>query len=167
MNNTVLSILIPGLFVLSAAFFEVTCNLSKGTGSNLYRCWIKRMSSDGSHRLLPISNLSLTDVKSLGDKVVRIEQSVSFDPAEYGSIGIDLIIATFVIDALSLLANQVNMSNITLLISAHFAALISIGFFVALNHVTSPGKRIKKRFLALFAIAIGAISLGSTFFNMQ
>jgi hypothetical protein len=161
------AILVPILLTIAAALLETAANLAKGRsiGQYKYRIWARQKQADGSDTLVSLRNLSLeTILESYRTTVVNIEQMVSFDVAEYGSLGIELMIGAFAVDIVSLINASCDPTITGYILIGHLLSLIGVVLFVMLNHLASPEEQSSKRIRALISISLGMSAMMIAFF---
>lgn len=159
------AIIIPIVLTIAAALLESATALVKGKckGQYKYRAWIRQQQPDESTILVPLLGQSLETIRARKD-VVEIEPMVNFDLADFGSLGIDLIIGAFAVDVASLVDGRANPTITGYVLIGHLLMLIGIILFLMLSHLSTPREQSDKRSRAAAAIGLGLVAMMIAFF---
>jgi len=158
------AITIPIIFALAAALFESTAALVKGRskGDYKFRIWVRQDDGNGHSTIAAVQGQSISSILRHTD-IVDIDSMVSFDLADFATLGIDLVVGAFAIDVASLLSSDVSPTSIGLALVMHVFALIGIIMFVMLTQLANPTEVKTKRIRASVAIGLGLIAMMISF----
>jgi hypothetical protein len=163
-NSFFRSIIIPILFTFAAALFDSTTALVKGRckGIYKYRAWVRQEHRNGHVTISPMMGQSLATVRERSD-IVDIDTMVNFDIADFGSVGVDLIVGSFAVDIASLLRAQNDPTRIGYILIMHLFSLIGILMFLMLSQLSGPDEQKSKRILSSIAIGLGIVAMMVSF----
>ena len=166
-NVFVKAIIVPVLLALAAAILETTVALVRGISKDesKYFAWVEKQNSDGTSRIIRVTDQTFTDLQSRQD-VLEIEQMVSFDVANFSTLGLDLVVGAFAVDVASLINATGNTTTVGFVLTGHFLMLIGILLFTVLNQLTSPNDLSTKRVRALISIGLGILAMMLAFFAL-
>jgi len=163
-NVFIKTVVVPIVLACGAALLESAAALVKGRskGPFKFRLWIRQQYDDGSIVIVPLLGQSLKAI-CVRDDIVDIDPMVNFDVAEFASLGIDLVVAAFSVDVVSLIQSQGDTTMIGYVLIAHVFALIGIVLFTMLNQLASPEEQGVKRIRAMIAIGLGMVAMMISF----
>jgi len=164
-NIFVKAIAVPVILAVAAALLEATSALVRGKskGQYKYRVWIRQQQPDNTSTIVPLLGQSLQSLPKLRN-LVEVEQMVNFDIADFGSLGIDLIIGAFAVDVASLIDVRSNPTVSGYVLIAHLLMLIGIVMFIMLSQLATPEELTAKRTRVAVAIGLGLLAMMTAFF---
>ncbi len=164
-NTFVKAIVVPIILAIAATLLEAASALVKGKckGQQKFRIWVKQKEPDNNVIIVPILGQTLQTIQKRKD-IVDVETMVNFDLADFGTLGIDLIIGAFAVDVASLINTKSNTILIGYILIGHVLMLIGIVLFLALGHLASPEEQSEKRGRAAVAISLGLVAMMIAFF---
>lgn len=166
-NIFVKAIVVPIILAVAATLLEIASALVKGRckEERKFRIWIRQEQADSSTTLVALLGQSLQDIRTRND-VVDIETMVSFDIADFGSLGIDLIIGAFAVDIASLIDARGDPRVIGIVLVGHILLLTGIVIFLMLSHHDTPEEQKNKRIKVAIAIGLGLFAMIVAFLAM-
>jgi hypothetical protein len=190
-NIFFISVGVPVMLTLGAAFLEIVTSLAKGRcrGDGKYLVWIEvsspqqiPASSSSSttqgrvqviKKLQQYPNLTINEIRQRSrEKIVEIETLCSISITEFNTIGIDLIIGAFSVDIAFMLAHGTNasvqvedLSKLGSIVFLHLLFLIGILSSVAFAKNAAPDEEKLKGRSSFAAIILGLCSMIAAFYT--
>jgi|GEM_PF-7030885 len=173
-NSFFKSIFIPILLALLSALLEYTLGLAKGRSNqnSQYRVWVKEQDSNTPRSYIKSLNFIRSE-----NNFIHVENLISPEWSEFGSVANSLIIGAFAVDITSLidfhsinqtnsnvLVNQTSPILIGVILLIHLFLLLLISLFLILNNQTSPLQQSQKNNYVKLAILSGLIAMFLAYF---
>jgi hypothetical protein len=165
-NNYVKDLILPIIFTLLVALFEVIATLVKGVsrGDDRYRIWRSMPSTAvassavAARRYRLEDHLSVDDVQRASD-VVDIDRMLTFSFAQFGFLGVHLGTAAIAVDITTLINRVGKAELIAGVLVGHLLILVFILLLVMLCNRSYPWRQRSNNVLGVIAILVGFASI--------
>lgn len=153
------TIIVPILLACVAALLQSAVALVRGKskGKHRFRVWIRQAVEDGGSVIVPLFGQSVDMIRARND-VVDIDRMVTFDVGEFASVGIDLVIAAFATDIVSVIGTEGDQALTGYVLLAHVFMLVGIVLFTMLAQLAGPEEEGVRRTRSAIAIGLGMMA---------
>ncbi|MFW9917282.1 MAG: hypothetical protein ACFFGZ_16880, partial [Candidatus Thorarchaeota archaeon] len=135
----------------------------KRSGQMRYMAWLRKQNGSGNETFVRLPDQSLEDIRS-NKEIVEIDLMVSFEIADFTSIGISMVIGAFAVDIATLVNATGNPVITGYLLFGHLMMLIGILLSTMLSKLVPPQDNTNKNVKSGVAISLGILAMMLAFF---